>query len=396
MTRLLAYMTTPGGLTGAPRRLLTLASALKSHGIDTCIASRSGSEFLQVANAEGHETAVVEALGVLGLRQRALFSGGLWFRLRVAVDLLRQNYKLFRCICKMQSDVVWVRGSKGIAFGAIGALLSRRPLVWDVDYELPSKGVIRWLHLFGLWASLYVVFQYAAAPNKIFGEKLASQYQNKFRAIIPGIDLASLKPFRDMRAQQKKPEDSPFVILQVGTICDRKNQMEIIEALRLAINRDVLFSCELWLAYDDVQDLQFLERLHEYGLEENVSLLGWREDVKDLMTQADVLVMPSRDEGVPNAVQEAMAIGLPVLVSKAGGMPEIVQEGVTGWVMGIDDPGAWAEKILYCQKKPVLCEQVGRNAADYAFKNFGTDHWGREYARVLKEAIALPASRGHR
>lgn len=73
MLQLLAYMTTPGGLTGAPRRLLTLASVLKREGIEVCIASQSGSELLEAAEMEGRETAAVDVVGVLALRQRALF-----------------------------------------------------------------------------------------------------------------------------------------------------------------------------------------------------------------------------------------------------------------------------------------------------------------------------------
>lgn len=394
LLKIITYLSTPGGLTGAPRRLLSLASILRKAGIDVCLASQSGSELLQAAQDQGHETALVDSAGLLALRQGALFGGGLLFRLKLCFDLLRQNLRLFRCIRQKKGDAVWLRGSKGVAFGALGVILCRRPLIWDVDYELPSRGVVRWLHRLGLWASKAVVFQYTNAPDQIFGRVLAEQYRHKFRAIIPGIDLPSLSNFAEQRREKVQMDNGPFVLLQVGTICDRKNQTLILEALQLAREEGLGVAWELWLAYDEIQEPGFEQRVREYGLENNVRLLGWRDDVKELMTQASLLVMPSKDEGVPNAVQEAMAIGLPVLVSRVGGMPEIVSDGKTGWVLDVEDPDAWAHRICWCHYNRKENEAIGQNASAYAFKYFGTEHWGAEYARIIAGQLPHHRSKG--
>ena len=394
MTKLLAYMPTPGGLTGAPRRLLTLAAALREHDVLVCVATCADSELIQVARAEDYKTVPVDAAGVLGLRQGALFGGGVLFRLRVLADLLRQNWRLFRCIRKQQVNAVWIRGSKGIAFGGIGAVLGRRPLLWDIDYELPSKGLIHWLHRFGLWAANAVICQYHAAPHEIFGDRLATLYQRKFHTITPGINLTDVEVFRDKRKYRSRADDAPFVILQVGTICERKNQAVIIEALSQAMEHGSGTDWELWLAYDEIQLAGFENALIEHGLENNVRLLGWRDDVKDLMVKADILVMPSKAEGVPNAVQEAMAIGLPVLVSQAGGMPEIVKEGGTGWIIDMHDTSEWARRILWCARHQPATTAVGEAASAYAFEHFGTEGWGREYARIVRAVIPGSASPG--
>src|SRR5699024_9271849 len=142
-----------------------------------------------------------------------------------------QNLGVTRKLRKHGADVVWIRGSKGIAFAGLGALLSRRPLVWEVDYELPSRGAVRWLHRFGLWAAKRVVLQYSTAPDAIFGPDLAARHRHKLQTIIPGIDQPSLEPFRAKRMVKESWEGTPFVILQVGTICDRKNQQLLIDAL---------------------------------------------------------------------------------------------------------------------------------------------------------------------
>jgi glycosyltransferase involved in cell wall biosynthesis len=246
----------------------------------------------------------------------------------------------------------------------------------------------------GLRTANLVVFQYAAAADEIFDQELAIRYRHKFQTIIPGIDLAALEPLAAHRKAKPREDNPPFVILQVGTICDRKNQALTIEALRLADKGGWDNHWELWLAYDEIQDPDFEQRLLEQGLEDNVKLLGWRNDVKELMVRANILVMPSKDEGVPNAVQEAMAIGLPVLVSSSGGMPEIIVDGKTGWILDVDDPTAWAQQIHWCRDNLNANEAIGQNASAFAFKYFSTDHWGAEYARIIAEQLSHQLSKG--
>ena len=387
--KVFAYMATPGGLTGAPRRLLTLASVLRDQGIEMCIATRPDSELFMAAKQLGLETVAVEPAGVLRERHGALFGGNTVFRLKALFSLLVQNLTIARKIRRHRADIVWVRGSKGVAFAAPGALLSGRPLIWDVDYEWPSRGAVRLLHRLGLWAAKRVVFQYSAAPDAIFGNKLAARYRSKFWTIVPGIDLSTMKPFRSKFKDRERRKGRPFVILQVGTICERKNQKLLVDALT-KITSDT----------EDGIQVQFAGSLYEYGYAEalkwrdapagyiEVELLGWRNDIHELMAQADVLVMPSKDEGVPNAVQEAMTIGLPVLVSDTGGMPEVVSHGKTGWVLPPDDSEKWGRAIENCRRHPRLCFEVGEAAAAYADQNFGTEAWGRHYARVISESIA--------
>lgn len=397
MIRLIAYLPTPGGVAGAPRRLLNLAEVLREEGIETCVATESGSDLLQAAASEGHLTTAFDAVGLLALRQKVLFDIAAACRFRLIIDFFRQNLRAFVCVCRNGSDVVWIRSSKGIAFSAVGVLISRRPLIWDVDYELPSRGVVRWLHRLGLWAAKRVVYQYSAAPAAIFGPELAARYRHKFQTILPGIDLSSLEPYWAKRMARRRRTGDPFVILQVGTICDRKNQQFLIDAFVEVRDEcpDVLIQVQLAGGVFEEDYAEALkEKVSAAGLDGYVEFLGWRSDVHDLMVRADLLAMPSRDEGVPNTVQEAMAIGLPVLVSEAGGMPEIVTEGATGWVLESDSPGSWANRIIWCLRNREALVEVGACGADYAREHFGAAQWGTEYAQVIASCAGVAQTSG--
>lgn len=386
--KLLAYLPTPGGLSGAPRRLLGLAVALREQGFDVCIACDPDTELFARAEDLGFVTLPMRIGTVLRLRGGALFGKGAAFRLRIGLALLKQNLHFRDAAQASGADVVWIRSSKGIAFGGLGALVSSLPLIWDVDYELPSRGVVRWLHKFGLWASRAVVFQYRSAPDLIFGEHLACRYRHKFKVIIPGIDLSRLESSRSARKTLRRSCHDPFVILQVGTLCDRKNQLLLLHALERLELAQMPREIRVFMA-GGLADQAYVDRVEraiaDKGLESVVELLGWRDDVHALMTQADLLAMPSKDEGVPNTVQEAMYIGLPVLVSNRGGMPEIVRDGQTGWVLGLDSSACWAHQIKVCVDNRPACEEIGKQASSYAEKNFGTAEWGRRYAHAIRE-----------
>ncbi|NOG31688.1 glycosyltransferase family 4 protein [Halomonas sp. TBZ9] len=389
--KVLLYLPTPGGLTGAPRRLLNLAKVLREHGFGVCIACDAESELSLAAKELAFEVQEISPIGVLKRRGSALFGGGLFFRLLTAFSLLLQNLVFCWRVRSSHADVVWIRASKGIAFAGFGAMLSRRPLIWDVDYELPSQGLVRWLHRFGLWASKAVVFQYRAAPDGIFGQKLAHHYRYKFHSIIPGINLLALASPYKMRKKRCKSEDDNFVILQVGTVCDRKNQMFLLDALKQLPFEDLSRKVRVLLA-GGLSDQAYVEQvkssIQETGLGSVVELCGWRTDVHALMAEADLLVMPSKDEGVPNTVQEAMYLGLPVLVSDNGGMPEIVVDGETGWVLPLNSSCNWAKQIRYCMERPQSCTKIGVAASTYAEKYFSTRSWGHAYSQIIVESNA--------
>lgn len=387
-----AYMPTPSGLTGAPRRLLTLASVLREQGIEMCIATQRDSDLFSAAEDKRLGTVAVEPLGVLRERYRALLGGNAVFRLKALVNLLVHNLTIAWEIRKYGADVVWTRGSKGIAFAGLGAFLSRRRLVWDVDSELHSQGVVRWLHKIGLWAAERVVFQYSAAPDAIFGSELAARYKFKFQTIVPGIDVPSLEHYCVKRMIRKRRDSEPFVILQVGTICDRKNQQVLIDALVQVRKEFPNEPVRVWLAgevFEEDYAKALNEKVNAAGLNDVVEFLGWRTDVHELMTSADLLAMPSKDEGVPNTLQEAMAIGLPVLVSDAGGMAEIVTEGAAGWVLALNNPESWASRIAWCLRNRTTLTEVGARAASYANGHFDTAQWGTEYAQVITNCVGF-------
>lgn len=389
MLKLFCYMATPGGMTGAPRRLLTLCGILRKNGCDAQIISFADSQLLSAAKREGIPTRTTHLQSLLKLRHGALLGGGFFFRLRVMGALLIQNLRFACFVRRTKADVIWIRGAKGIVFAGLGTWLACRPIIWDVDYEVPSKGIAKWLHLLGLIIGHTIIFQYEGADENIFGVSRARMYKNKMHYLIPGIALERLDEFRRNRLMQ--PRHRLFTILQVGTICDRKNQMLTIQALGEVLNRERIPSFRVQFAggvYEREYEKALITEISKLGLESQTEFLEWRQDVHQLMSEADLLVMPSKDEGIPNALQEAMYIGLPVIVSNKGGMPSVVDHDKTGWILKIDDSSRWAEQMIACIKNIEKCRAVGEAASRYAEAHFSKAEWGARYAEIVKMAAS--------
>jgi glycosyltransferase involved in cell wall biosynthesis len=105
------------------------------------------------------------------------------------------------------------------------------------------------------------------------------------------------------------------------------------------------------------------------GIEDSVVFAGRRDDIPECLSLMDVLVLPSKWEGCPNVILEAMAANVPVVATDVGGVGEIVKDGKTGWLVQPDDPQELALKIAYVFNNPVLVKSVCKQAYEYVQKN---------------------------
>lgn len=120
----------------------------------------------------------------------------------------------------------------------------------------------------------------------------------------------------------------------------------------------------------------------ELGLSETVLFLGHRNDVPNVLACCVLFVLPSWAEGFPNSVLEAMAAGLPVVATHVGGIPEIIEDGVSGLLVSPKDSHALAAAILQVLGNKELAEQLGRAARERVHAQFS-------FERLLSELDSL-------
>ena len=165
----------------------------------------------------------------------------------------------------------------------------------------------------------------------------------KLRLIYHGVDVQRFSP---EKANQYRGETRKKlgIELDVVTICvmarmtQQKGQAVFLQAVKRVVETGSDVRC---LLIGDGPDRDYLEALtSSLGLSEKVLFLGYRQDTPELLSASDIFALSSYWEGLPNAVLEAMAMGLPVAATDIPGTAEAMVDGTTGFLVPIGDSAA--------------------------------------------------------
>ena len=131
-------------------------------------------------------------------------------------------------------------------------------------------------------------------------------------------------------------------------------------------------------------------RAARLGVAANLRFLGHREDVRDLLSICDLFVLPSLSEGMPLALLEAMAAGLPAVATRVGGVTEVLEDRKTGLLVPPGDSGALAAAIMTLMGNPPLVKELGEAARHEATTRFSLAGMVRAYEGVYSELNGTP------
>lgn len=155
-------------------------------------------------------------------------------------------------------------------------------------------------------------------------------------------------------------DESQKLILSVGELNDNKNQRTVIQALTLPQLENVHYL----IVGEGSGRAQLAEYAASLNVGDRVHLLGFRRDVAALLHASDVFVFPSYREGLPVAVMEAMAAGVPVVASRIRGNVDLIEDGHNGFLCEPEDAAGFAESIRKLLHDPALAEQFRRNSLE--------------------------------
>ncbi|MGI5842682.1 MAG: glycosyltransferase family 4 protein [Candidatus Xenobium sp.] len=273
---------------------------------------------------------------------------------------------LFYLMRRLRPDLVHTNTSKAGFLGRLAARLAGVPLVIHTIYELPEnstenpwlKAAYRGLEfLAARWADHLITI---SEPNRrqILAQRLCPP--DKLTLIPEALELSryqATRSPREVRAELGIPQDA-LLVGSVGRLEPAKGHAYLLEAFHLVLQR--IPQARLVLVGRGYLEEELRRRIHELGIQEQVILAGFRDDLIDLLGALDVFALASLYEGLGVATMEAMAMSRPTVCTGVGGVPDVVVDGQTGYLVEPRAPAQMAERLVELLSDPEKAWKMGQ------------------------------------
>jgi len=248
------------------------------------------------------------------------------------------------------------------------------------QYEVDTLG--KWVHRLAFRLGVVPVAIAESVSDSIeavYGIKAPRLISNGIR--VERYALARL-PRRDWRKKEGFGPDD-ILVVSVGRLAPQKNHILLIRAFRRCCS--AALGLHLIVVGDGPLRGDLLEEVQRLGLADRVHFLGVREDIPDILSAADLFVLPSNWEGNPLSVMEAMAAGRAVIATNVGGVPELVENGETGIIVPPGDIEALSAAIIELATDPNRRGVMGLRAAAKAQTDFDVSTMVKRYEELYEE-----------
>jgi len=318
---------------------------------------------------------------------------------------LRAILRLARLIRRERPAILHTHTAKAGAVGRIAALLAgdaRPPIVVHTFHGHVLRGYFGRTMTFGFrtlerWLARTTTSLVAVSPevrDDLVALRVAPA--SKFTVVRLGIDLAhriaSDGAQRRETRRQMGLRDDAFVVGWVGRMTAVKNTDSLVRALQTLVDLGV--DARLLLVGDG-PDRDHLERYaHELGVMKRCLFLGYQEDVARFYDAIDALVLPSVNEGTPVSVIEALAAGRPVVATRVGGVPDIVRDGVDGYLVAPGDPSELAERLVRLARDPDRRARMGADGRARVLQRYTVARLVDDVDLLYRSLLAGPSPAG--
>ena len=289
---------------------------------------------------------------------------------------LRAFLRLYRILRKEKWDIVHTHSSKAGFLGRIAARMVGVPVVIHTPnafaFDRPPHSALNFFYILlerivGSFCDALI----AVSPSE---EQLARQARvvspEKIILICNGIDLEELKWEVDPRKKKRELgiPGGMSMVLTIGRFAPQKAPGVFIDAAKKVLRErpDTAFV----MVGDGPLFQKVKNQVVKDNLKERLFLFDWRTDAKEILASCDVYVLSSLWEGLPYTVLEAMALRKPVVATEARGTRDVVQNEVTGFLVGLRGADQMAEKILTLLSEPELARRMGEKARERVAKEF--------------------------
>ena len=331
-----------------------------------------GKEFDCAVASDGHSQQLPDALDKINVQHFAL-PDRLVFYLPSLVNLIQRD----------KYDLIYANGSNERSRGAFWASkLTRRPLIWHIRESLKIKkyaGTIRFAErvIANSNDTAERLIKYAGVTNPII--------------IANGVEIQS-KAYFNENIQKKMAtrfglNSDWFRVVNIGRICPDKNQADVIRVASRVITSfpQTYF---LIIGTPEAEYLKYLKELvRQFELDKHVLFFDYTSDIAEVLQDSDLMLHVSKKESQGRVLLEAMAVGLPVVAYKVGGVGDVVLDGQTGFLQPYGDLEGVTQiicRLLLDSKERI---HIGEAGYQRVKDNFLAENTARSVREVIKRVL---------
>ena len=376
------YVSHSAGLYGAERSLLQLLTGLDRTRFRPVAVLPAKGPLAPQLELLGVEIEVVPTMRAWLSRRRGL--SRLLHHVGTAPFICASMCQIMRLIGLYRVDIVHTN-SLTVIDGALAAKMCRVPHVWHAREILEGNSPHNLLlgprataDIISRLSTIVVAISQAVAQG--FNPALAPLI-----VVYNGIDdrfFVARSGFRTDVRDSLGVNDDEFLVGTVANLTPEKGYEDLVRAAALAIEKvaGLKFVGLGGVSYPDYR-CRIATLIEEYGMADRFRLLGFKENVDDYLKAFDLFVLPSRYEPFGRVVVEALAARVPVVATATGGIPEIIEDGISGWLVTPRLPEAIAAAIVRSINSPEVMATFREAGWERAKRLFNAERYVRDIER---------------
>lgn len=362
-----AHLVGSTGLYGAERWILALMRAMDTQRVRSTVVN--------LVDVEGDKSAIVQAAEQRGLAAIDFVTGGKFNPFAA--------FRLARWAREQQVHILHGHGYKSDLLGLMAARLAgRRMMTTPHGWSLENDLKLQFYEKIDRFSFRFMDMVCPLSTDLAHGIKNVVD-NKKLRLVFNGVDIDEVQAALPVN----KRNDDCFVLGYIGQLIDRKDLLTLISAVKVLVDKRKKLQLVVVGYGPNLPSLKV--EASRLGIDSITDFTGFRTDAAGFLKTFDAFALTSRLEGIPRCIMEAMAVGVPVVVSDIPGNRDLVLHGETGLLFRLGNSYDLAEKITYIMDHPSEARIMANRGKLKVEQEYSNRKMAREYTKIYCDLMKI-------
>jgi len=379
---------------GAQKNIYLLLKGIKKEEISPLLLGQAHCPLTEISSKLGIETKIIPFPDGLAVFDKKLLKFNLPRVFKFIKGIWNYNIVLIKEWKLIKPEIIWCDNIRTFITVYFACKVVKAKVVLNTWSE--SEGKIAWIvYRIGLLLADQIHVQYSNQGEKLFG-RLANQprFHRKIMPLYTGVsdfeELLDTNIRKDLSL-----ESNSILIIMAANIVSGKGQKDLVKAVeKLKTEFSNIHLLIAGTAVNSSPDsIKYHKEIKDYILQRNlksfIHLIGWRNDIRDILESSDIYVSTSYTESLPLNVRDAMFASLPVIATDVGGTSELIDINENGYLFKPGDIQTLTDYLKILLDNPSLRESMGLKSKNIIETDtrFSSEIYVRNFENILKELV---------